>query len=126
VPHGPYLVEMLEYVNDYAEHPFPEYLRTGIPVALSTDDRGMWESTLTDEFYVAATEFNLSWEEIKTLSRNSLEHAFVDEDTKERLLREYNERISRFERQMQSRGVDKLGPMPGTRDFVCSRYRLCQ
>ena len=131
--HGPYLVEinlisnlLLGYVNDYSEHPFPEYLRTGIPVALSSDDRGMWESTMTDEFYVAATEFNLSWEEIKMLTRNSLEHAFVDDEIKERLLAEYNKRIVRFERQMQRRGVEKLGPMPETRGFVCSRYGLCK
>ena len=131
--HGPYLVEinlisnlLLEYVNDYSEHPFPEYLRTGIPVALSSDDRGMWDSTMTDEFYVAATEFRLSWEEIKTLGRNSLEHAFVSEESKERLLREYNERISRFERQMQRRGIAQLGPMPETRSFVCNRYGLCK
>ena len=131
--HGPYLVEinlisnlLLEYVNDYSEHPFPEYLRTGIPVALSTDDRGMWESTMTDEFYVAATEFRLSWEEIKRLGRNSLEHAFVDEESKEQLLREYNERISRFERQVQRGGTSQLGPMPETRGFVCNRYGLCR
>ena len=50
--YGPYLVEinlisnlLLQYVDDYSQHPFPEYLRTGIPVALSTDDRGMWDST---------------------------------------------------------------------------------
>ena len=130
--HGPYLVEinlisnlLLEYVSDYSEHPFPEYLRTGIPVALSTDDRGMWESTMTDEFYVAATEFNLSWQEIKELGRNSLEHAFVDDETRGRLLREYDERIGRFERRMQDRGVESLGPMPQTRDFICNRYGLC-
>ncbi|MDH5456317.1 MAG: adenosine deaminase [Gammaproteobacteria bacterium] len=131
--HGPYLVEinlisnlLLEYVSNYTEHPFPEYLRTGIPVALSTDDRGMWESTMTDEFYVAATEFRLSWEEIKTLGRNSLEHAFVSEENRERLLREYSERIARYERQLQRGGVEKLGPMPKTRGFVCSRYGLCK
>jgi len=131
--YGHYLVEinlisnlLLEYVNDYSEHPFPEYLRTGIPVALSSDDRGMWESTMTDEFYVATTEFRLSWEEIKTLGRNSLEHAFVADESKERLLREYNERILRFERQMQRRGIEKLGPMPETRGFICNRYGLCK
>ena len=80
---------------------------------------------MTDEFYVAATEFNLSWAEIKTLGRNSLAHAFVDEETRERLLAEYNERIARFERQMQRSGVEKLGPMPETRAFVCGRYGLC-
>ena len=131
--HGPYLVEinlisnlLLEYVSDYAEHPFPEYLRTGIPVALSSDDRGMWESTMTDEFFVAATEFNLTWDEIKTLSRNSLAHAFVEKEIKERLLREYEERIARFERQMQRGGLLELGPMPPTRGFVCDRYQLCR
>ena len=130
--HGPYLVEinlisnlLLEYVSDYSEHPFPEYLRTGIPVALSSDDRGMWESTMTDEFYVAATEFRLSWDEIKLLSRNSLEHAFVPDELKNRLLQQYDERIQRFERQMQQRGITKLGPMPETRQFVCTRYELC-
>jgi adenosine deaminase CECR1 len=86
----------------------------------------MWESTMTDEYYVATTEFGLSWEEIKTLGRNSLEHAFVSDENKERLLREYNERIVRFERQMQRRGIAQLGPMPETRGFVCNRYQLCK
>ena len=90
------------------------------------DDRGMWDSTMTDEFYVAATAFRLSWEEIKTLSRNSLEYAFVADEVKERLLQQYNERIARFERQVQKRGVAKLGPMPQTRGFVCNRYQLCK
>ena len=81
---------------------------------------------MTDEFYVATTEFSLSWEEIKTLGRNSLEHAFVSQELKEQLIREYNERILRFERQMQGRGIAQLGPMPETRGFVCNRYGLCQ
>jgi len=130
--HGPYLVEinlisnlLLHYVNDYSEHPFPEYLRTGIPVALSTDDRGMWDSTMTDEFYVAVTEFNLSWEEVKLLSRNSLTYAFVAPELKQQLLAKYNSDISRFERELQRSGVAKLGPLPGTRRFICTHYGLC-
>jgi hypothetical protein len=42
------------------------------------------------------------------------------------LLGEYNERILRFERQMQRRGVAQLGPMPDTRGFICNRYALCK
>lgn len=130
--HGPYLVEinlisnlMLGYIDDYSQHPFPEYLRTGIPVALSTDDRGMWDSTLTDEFFVAVKEFNLSWDEIKLLSRNSLAHAFVSPQLKQRLLDKYDEKIRRFERKMDRSGIAKLGAMPETRTFVCARYELC-
>ena len=131
--HGPYLVEinlisnlLLKYVDDYAQHPFPEYLRTGIPVALSTDDRGMWDSTMTDEFYVAVKEFNLSWDEVKQLSRNSLQYAFVSPATKQTLLGNYEKKISDFERDRGKTGVAKLGPMPETRRFICKQYALCE
>ena len=130
--HGPYLVEinlisnlLLQYVNDYAEHPFPEYLRTGIPVALSTDDRGMWDSTMTDEFFVAVTEFNLSWDEIKALSRNSLQYSFAEPRVKQQLLQEFDVRMSKFELGMQKYGVVRLPPMPPTRRFICTHYELC-
>ena len=130
--HCPYLVEtnlisnfLLNYVNDYSEHPFPEYLRTGIPVALSTDDRGMWDSTMTDEFFVAVTEFNLSWAEVKLLSRNSLAYAFAEPELKQQLLATYDSDISQFERQMSRSGVANLGPMPETRAFICKGYELC-
>jgi adenosine deaminase CECR1 len=130
--HGPYLVEinlisnlLLHYVDDYAQHPFPEYLRTGIPVALSTDDRGMWDSTMTDEFFVAVTEFDLSWDEVKLLSRNSLAHAFVTPELRQELLAKYDSDISRFEREIGRSGIAKLGPMPETRGFICKRYELC-
>jgi adenosine deaminase CECR1 len=130
--HGPYLVEtnlisnlLLQYVSDYAEHPFPEYLRTGIPVALSTDDRGMWDSTMTDEFFVAVTEFNLSWDEIRALSRNSLQYSFAQPTVKQKLLQAFDERMSKFELGMQKYGTSRLAPMPPTRHFICTRYQLC-
>ncbi|MDX1404946.1 MAG: hypothetical protein R3192_10420 [Woeseiaceae bacterium] len=130
--HGPYLVEinlisnlLLDYITDYSQHPFPEYLRTGIPVALSTDDRGMWDSTMTDEFFVAVREFNLSWDEVKNLSRNSLAHAFVSAELRQQLLEDFELRIRRFERQIARSGIAKLPPMPETRSFICKRYELC-
>ena len=132
--HGPYLVEinlisnlLLEYVSDYDAHPFPEYLRTGIPVALSTDDRGMWDSTMTDEFFVAIKEFNLTWEEIKQLSRNSLKFAFVHEKKKTTLIDLYERNIEKFERQVRevsNNGWSEKNKSPRG-GFVCSRYRLC-
>jgi adenosine deaminase CECR1 len=130
--HGPYLVEinlisnlLLNYVTEYSQHPFPEYLRTDIPVALSTDDRGMWDSTMTDEFFVAVKEFNLTWDEVKLLSRNSLQHAFVPNDIRQELLDNYADRMRKFERNLARNGVAKLGPMPETRRFICSHYDVC-
>ena len=130
--YGPYLVEinlisnlLLEYVVDFSQHPFPEYLRIGIPVALSTDDRGMWDSTLTDEFFVAVREFDLTWPEVVTLSRNSLEHALADDATRTALLDEFGRNIQRFERQLSRDGLAKVPAMPDTRHFICVRYDIC-
>ena len=130
---GPYMVEinlisnlLLEYVSDYSQHPFPEYLRTGIPVALSTDDRGMWDSNMTDEFYVAVKEFNLSWDEILLLGRNSLRYSFIDAPTKARLLADYDRRMNEFAARFQKSGLSALsGVKPVTYHFICKHYKMC-
>ena len=130
--HGPYLVEinlvsnlLLEYVAEYGQHPFPEYLRTGIPVALSTDDRGMWDSNLTDEFFVAVKEFNLSWPELVTLSRNSLLHAFAPDSVKADLLARYAIRVDDLARKIATRPAAALSPDAHSFGFTCNRYALC-
>lgn len=130
---GPYLIEinlisnlLLEYIVDYSQHPFPEYLRTDIPVALSTDDRGMWDSTLTDEFFVAVKAFNLSWAEIQKLNLNSLNFAFADEQTKLRLVERYARKAKQFERRMERNGLAISDRLPETRSFICARYQLCE
>jgi len=131
--HGPYLVEvnlisnlLLEYVSTYQDHPFPEYLRTDIPVALSTDDRGMWDSTLTDEFFVAVREFNLSWAEIRKLSNNSIAYAFLPPEQKQRLLSKLNNKLDAFERKAAKQGVKGFASVtPQYRGFLCRQYKVC-
>ena len=88
---------LLGYVPDLSRHPFPEYLRTGVPVCLNTDDRGMWDSNMTDEYYTAVTLFHLSWAEILQMGRDSLSHSFAQPAEKERLLAGYERRIADFE-----------------------------
>ena len=87
---------LLEYTPNLAQHPFPEYLRTGIPVCLNTDDRGMWDSNLTDEYYTAVTTFNLSWDELIQLGRNSLSFSFAAPAVKAQLLADYERDLSAF------------------------------
>ncbi len=99
-----YLVEinlvsnrLLDYVPDTATHPFPEYLRFGIPVCLNTDDRGSWDSDMTDEYYTAVTNFHLTWKEIVMLGRNSLEYSFAETPLKAKMLAAYDADIVGFE-----------------------------
>lgn len=132
-----YLVEinlisnlLLEYVEDYAQHPFPEYLRTGIPVALSTDDRGMWDSRLTDEFFVAVKEFNLTWQEIKALTINSIQFSFLQEEIKSSIRADLEAALSAFEvsrsgyLRSDSVGVN-MNRAIQTRHFMCANYAVC-
>lgn len=88
---------LLEYVDRYSQHHFPELLRTGIPVALSTDDSGMWDSNMTDEYMTAVTEFDLTWEELVQCGRNSLKWSFAEPALKEKLLADYDRDIKAFE-----------------------------
>jgi hypothetical protein len=58
-------------------HPFMDYRRAGVPVALSTDDAGVERIDLTHEYVRAARTYKLSYAELRDLARNSLEYAFL-------------------------------------------------
>jgi adenosine deaminase len=58
-------------------HPLPVYRAAGVPVALSTDDEGVSRIDLTNEYTRAAMDFNLSYLDLKTSARTSIEHSFL-------------------------------------------------
>jgi adenosine deaminase len=62
-------------------HPFETYRRYGVPVTLSTDDEGVSRIDLTHEYLRAALTYDLSYDDLKTLARNSLEYAFLPGDS---------------------------------------------
>jgi adenosine deaminase CECR1 len=89
--------QLLEYTPDLAKHPFIEYLRFGIPVCLNTDDAGVWDSNLTDEYWNASKYFSLTWAEIVRIGRASLEHSFAQPDLKQKLLERFDLNVKAFE-----------------------------
>lgn len=110
-----YLVEinlvsnhLLGYTPDISKHPFPIYMRQGIPCCLNTDDRGMWHSNMTDEYFVAVKNFNLSWNELVTLGENSLKHSFLDDATKAQLLQDYFLDVLSFERRLKFQSIGMI------------------
>jgi adenosine deaminase len=58
-------------------HPLPEYRAAYVPVALSTDDEGVSRIDLTHEYVRAAMEYGLSYLDLKTMARTSIEHSFL-------------------------------------------------
>lgn len=66
---------ILNVAND--NHPFLDYKRSGVPMALASDDEGVSRIDLSNEFQLAAQRYNLSYRDLKTLARNSLEYSFL-------------------------------------------------
>lgn len=58
-------------------HPLMTYRAHSVPVALSTDDEGVSRGSLTDEYVRAVRDYDLSYTDLKDMSRTGLEHAFV-------------------------------------------------
>jgi adenosine deaminase len=58
-------------------HPLATYIEYGVPVALATDDEGVARSEMTWEFMRAAEDQQLSYVQLKTMARNSLQYAFI-------------------------------------------------
>lgn len=59
------------------EHPFPMYLKFGVPVAISTDDEGVSRSNLTQEYWRALRTYDINYAQLKQIVRNSLEYSFL-------------------------------------------------
>lgn len=60
-----------------ANHPLSTYLKYKVPVSLATDDEGVSRSDMTHEYLRAVQTYDLSYEDLKRMARQSLEHSFL-------------------------------------------------
>jgi adenosine deaminase len=58
-------------------HPLWNYIRAGVPVALSTDDEGVARSEITREYMKGVYEQELDYLMLKKMARTGLEHSFL-------------------------------------------------
>ena len=59
------------------EQPINYYLKHNVPVVLSTDDQGILQTDLTTQYIDAALTYNLDYQTLKTINRNSLTYSFM-------------------------------------------------
>lgn len=64
-----------------AAHPFDTYRRHGVPITLATDDEGVSRIDYTYEYQRAVETYNLTYADIKAISRNGLAHSFLPGDS---------------------------------------------
>jgi adenosine deaminase CECR1 len=115
--------QKLGYTPDLRKHPFPLYLRKGIPVCLNTDDLGILDSNLTDEYFAAIVLFDLTWAEVVQIGRWSLEFSFAEGPLKKQLLARFDANAKRFEEEYSAANwrdrLNAVKPQPsGSTDRV--------
>jgi adenosine deaminase len=77
---------------------FPVYRRFGVPIALCTDDEGVSRTDLTEQYLIATREYDLSYRELKRISRDSLRYGFLQPAAKREAKRGLQADFRAFER----------------------------
>lgn len=72
----------LKAVRSVGDHPLRTLWDAGVTVTLGSDDPPLLQTTLLNEYVIARDEFGFTNEELVRAARNSLEHAFADEEAR--------------------------------------------
>ncbi|GAB4362900.1 MAG: adenosine deaminase [Oricola sp.] len=72
--------------RSYAEHPFPRLRAAGVKLTLSSDDPPFFHTSLAQEYETARRHFGLDAAGLLEATRTAIEAAFVDGETRARLL----------------------------------------
>lgn len=75
-------------VASYEAHPVAEYVRAGVPVTISTDNRLFSHTTVTDELWLAHTRCGVPAAALREIVLNGFRHAFLPHREKRALLAE--------------------------------------
>lgn len=76
----------LNVFEDFASHPLRKLKEAGVRVTISSDDPPFFGTSLAREYALASSAFGFDDVEIDAMTRTGLEAAFVDEETRARLL----------------------------------------
>jgi adenosine deaminase len=76
-------------ITQYASHPVRKYYDMGLIVTISTDDPGIFDTSLSDE-YIALYDTGFTLAELKKITYNGIDALFVDKPTKDGLRRAFD------------------------------------
>jgi adenosine deaminase len=78
----------------YEGHPVRQFFDRGLNVVLNTDNRLMSDTTLTDEYALAAERLRFTADELSTIALNGFESCFLPLDERHRLVERAREEIA--------------------------------
>lgn len=77
----------LKVYADVKDHPLRKFFDLGLPVTIATDDPGFFACDIAGEYRIAQEKFGFTDDDLKKLTRNAIEKAFIDDATRQKLLR---------------------------------------
>lgn len=84
-------------IKSIETHPFLNYLRLGLPVSLSTDDEGIFDTDINLECEIAIKYSDITYAELKQMSINSIETSFASDADKKILRAKLDQSFVQFE-----------------------------
>ncbi|CAK1551621.1 unnamed protein product [Leptosia nina] len=67
---------------DYNSHHFKEFYKANVPVIICTDDKGVFSTSLSQEYRICADVFDLQPAQLAKLALNAVDHIFAEEERK--------------------------------------------
>ncbi|KAK4303505.1 hypothetical protein Pmani_024487 [Petrolisthes manimaculis] len=83
-------------VRSFEKHHFGVWSGLKHPLAICTDDKGVYCTTLTNEYYICAKNFNLSEQDLHELCLYAVEAAFLPSSEKDILRQMVKEELSKL------------------------------
>lgn len=72
--------------KNLSEHPFPKLFEAGLQISISSDDPPFFSTNLAKEYERVQRAYHYSDDTMNQITAMAIRHAFVDEETRQRLL----------------------------------------
>jgi adenosine deaminase len=80
-------------INSMDEHPIITFINMGIPFSINTDDPKMFGNSLSEEYEILKTTFNLSNDDIYNIVINSINTTWLNQKEKEDLILKFKQEL---------------------------------
>jgi len=74
----------------FSDHPIQRLIDSGICITINTDNRTLYNTTLTDEYNTLNRIFGMTVKEFNMINKIAIEHSFLTQEEKNELLKEFN------------------------------------
>ncbi len=81
-------------VKSYSEHPLKNLINAGVNVTINTDDPGVSNITLSDEYNLLIEKFNLDFKTIKKIMFNGINSSFTTNERKTKLKENLEQKLN--------------------------------